>query len=184
MTDEDFWLRWFHARHPMPELARWARGLHTFRFVRAAGGHSGDDADRFLAAFRYSGEADLLAVLGVLGIVPERVPSDTPQPEIGRSYTGHEMAAFPSLVRAHPTLRQPGHVRLAGEAAFVWAGAERVEITVNDAVDRWDVSEAAFQSAQRIEPLFAPLADRVVDPPWANRHCLCPAYYPEVWAAG
>lgn len=183
MTDAESWNRWFHVPHPAPELARWARALRVFRFVRARGGHSGDDDNRFLAALAVTSEADLLAVLGALGIVPEYVPPDAPEPEPGRSYTGYEWAAFPSRVHAYPTLRQPGHVRLAGEAAFVWASAERVEITVHDAVDLWDVSEAAFESARRIEPLLAPLAGRIVDPPQDDRYCLCPAYYPEVFAA-
>lgn len=183
MTDEDRWQRWFHDRHPMPELARWACGLRYFRFRRAVGGHSGVDDDSFLAALRYDGEADLLALLGALGIAPVRLPPGVPQAVPGQRYTGDERAAFPSLVSAHPTVQQPGHVRLAGQAAFVWAAGDRLTLSVNDEADRWNVSEAAFEAAGRIEAVLGPLAERVVDPPWNDRHCLCPAVYPHVFAA-
>ncbi len=181
MTDEDRWQRWFHERHAMPELARWACSLRCFRFCRAAGGHA-NDGDLFLAALRYDGEADLLGVFEALGIAPVRVSPEAPRPVPGQSYPGDVFAAFPVLVAAHPALAQPGHVRLAGAAAYVWAGADRVEIHVADEDDVWNVSEAAFEAAQRIEALLVPLADRVIDPPRADRHCLCPQFYPEVFS--
>ena len=181
MTDEDRWQRWFHERHPMPELARWACGLRYFRFCRAVGGHA-TDGDLFLAAVRYRSLGDLLGVFAALGIEPVRVPADTPQPVIGQSYPGDVFAAFPFLVTGHPTVVQPGHVRLAGAAAYVWAGADRVEIHVADEAERYDVTEAAFEAARRIEALLAPLAERLADPPGPDRHCLCPAFYPEVFA--
>lgn len=41
--------------------------MSYFRFCRAYGGHA-NDGDQFLAAFRYTDEADLQAVLGSLGL--------------------------------------------------------------------------------------------------------------------
>lgn len=164
MTQEDRWQRWLHDRHAMPTLARWACGLRAFRFCRAVGGHSGIDGDLFLAGLRYRSLGDLLGLLDALGIAPVRVPADTPQPLVGQPYPGDVFATFPLLVTEHPTVVQPGHVRLAGAAAYIWAGADRVEIHVADEDDVYEVTEAAFEAAWRIEALLAPLAGRVVDP--------------------
>lgn len=181
MTEEDRWQRWFHDRHAMPELARWACGLRRFRFCRAYG-HA-IDGDSFIAALRYRSLGDLLGVLDQLGIPARRLPPDVPQPLPGQSYSGDVFGAFPSVVTAHPTVEQPDHVRIAAAATFVWVNADRIDIHVSDEAEVYDVSEAAFEAAQRIEALLAPLASRTIDPPRDNRHCLCPAFYPEVFAA-
>ncbi|HEX8299913.1 MAG TPA: hypothetical protein VF594_12195, partial [Rubricoccaceae bacterium] len=127
MTAEALWEHYFYDPHGPETLGRWARVLRVFRFCRAHGGHA-NDGDLFFAAIRYSSEAELLAVFDVLGLTPERVPLGSPQPEPGIAYTTDEFNAFPSVVSAHRKIRQPGHVRLNGSAAYVWAGTDRFVI--------------------------------------------------------
>jgi len=57
--------------HPEDEIRRWALSFTYFRFCRAYGGHA-NDGDQFLAALRYTDEADFLSILTSLGLTPNR----------------------------------------------------------------------------------------------------------------
>jgi hypothetical protein len=76
----------------------------------------------------------------------------------------------------------PGHATIAGQAAYVLTGPDRLEIHLSDPDDPYEVSAATVRAAVAIEPLLDPMAGRVIDPPRDDHHCVCPKYYPELWA--
>ena len=180
--DHHFFERRLFEAHSREQLRDWARRLKYFRFCRAFGGHSGDDGDQLVVAIRAESEPDLLEVLGVLGIRAEQVPPDAPQPQPGVAYTGTEWQAFPSVIPEFPHLKQPGHVRLAGQKAFAWASGGRFTISIADEHEVYDVTEAAVRAAQSVEPLLEPLALRIIDPPRDTPLCVSPEFYPEFWS--
>ena len=91
------------------------------------------------------------------------------------------LAVFSTL--GIPVVRQPGHVRLAGAKVFAWVHPGRLELSISDEEDIYEVTPEAVQSALAVERLIALLEDRLIDPPQDDRHCLAPKYYPELWAA-
>jgi hypothetical protein len=163
MTDQR-WERWLHETHSPEELREWAGRLRWFRFCRAFGGHAGD-GDRLLVALRAESEAELLALFATLGIAAIPQPPDD------------NTSRIPHL----PHLRQPGHVRVAGEPAFAWAGPGRLELQLFDPDSPWDVTARTVRSAARIEPLVAVLRESVIEPPLDDKHCVCPKYHPALW---
>src|SRR6187399_1451191 len=156
MDDDLRWYRYLFSSHSEVELAEWARSLEFFRFCRAFGGHA-NDGDRLLVAVRIGSEGDLVAVLEELGIGVQRLPESNP-----------------SGIHQFPGIQQPGTVRLAGADVFCWVNPGRLELSISDADDPYDVSAAAISSALLVEPRLLPFAGRLIDPPLDDRHCICP----------
>lgn len=75
-----------------------------------------------------------------------------------------------------------GHVRIAGETAFVTGGPGRVELRLSDPDEPYEVTARAVAAALRIEESLGALASSVIDPPLDDPHCVCPKYYPHLWA--
>lgn len=179
---DNLWERYLFERHSRAELSAWARSLRYFRFCRAIGGHSGQDGDQLVVAIRAQSEHEITEIFGLLGIPLQRLPPDNPTPQPGVAYTGTEFAAFLPEIAAFPHLQQPSHVRLAGAKAHAWVHGGRLEITIADEISPYDVSAQAVESARHVEPLLAPLASQIIDPPLNSHHCICPRFYPEFWS--
>jgi hypothetical protein len=132
--------------------ARWNRALKHFRFAFAHGGHA-NDMDTLSADVRFEpGEAGLEAVFAKLGLALERIPPGSPRAEIGRSYTPEEWRALPKPMRDYPDYVNPLFTTLFGAPACVSVYRNRVDIMVSGAHGNiWEVSEADFENALRIE---------------------------------
>jgi hypothetical protein len=175
------WEQYLYADHSRSELHTLARGLRVFRFCRAYGGHA-TDADQLLAALHIETEQKLLESFTRLGIVAEYLTPDAPKPIPGQPYAPQTFVTFPPGISTYPHIKQPGHVTLAGVSAYVWVHATRLEISVADHHNPYEVTATAVRSAQLIERLLLPLADMLIDPPLDNKYCICPKYYPGIWA--
>lgn len=159
-THDPCWLDYLFYRHPRAELVAWARRLRYFRFCKAYGGHA-NDGDQLLAALRYTDEPDLTQLLLHLGLA--------------------------GAGGAHRSLASPGRVTLAGHAVFLSvrrAPVQQLEFSIFDLDNPYEVTARAVAAAEAVEELLVAHEVRLVDPPQPNHHCLCPAYYPELWAAG
>src|SRR5215207_1177828 len=162
--------------HSLKEIAAWALSLKYFRFCEAYDvGPPRDDPERLLVAIRIESEQDLVVVFGHLGIPVERVPADAPRRSWG-------IVNDPTPVTQFPDIYQPGAVRIAGVRVVGWVGADRLELQITDEQDPHVVTAAAVQSARSVEPLLAPLADRIIDPPQDNSYCFSPKSRPQYWA--
>ncbi|OCC06044.1 hypothetical protein BA190_04795 [Labrys sp. WJW] len=177
---DDRWNRYLFERHDRQEIAQWARRLRYFRFCRAVGGHA-NDGDELLLAIALQAEVGLVDVCAGLGIVLDAVAPGSPQPGPGVAYTAEAYQGFASIVPGTKGIRQPGHIQLAGQPVYVHARANRLEISLSDPDAPYEVREATIRSAEQVETLLAPLAGRLIDPPRTSRHCVCPAFYPEMW---
>jgi hypothetical protein len=176
------WEEYLFRAHSRAELATWVRSLHFFRYCRAVGGHA-NDGDRLLAAVAIQSLEELTETFSCLGLCIENLPKDNPQPVPGVEYTVEEFDKFVSASEAFGQIKQPGRVRLGDAEALVWIEADSLEISIVDQQDCYEVTAQAVDSARRVEQLLEPLADRVIDPPQDNQHCVCPKHYPELWAA-
>ena len=159
-TRDPRWRAYLFRRHSPAELSAWGRRLRYFRFCKAYGGHA-NDGDQLLAALSYAEHADLRSLLTQLGLPVAPVES----PDV-----------FPSA----------GQVTLAGERVFVWVRklpVQQLEIAVVDLDNLYEVTPRAVAVAEGVEMVLAAHAARIIDPPLPNCHCVCPAYYPELWAA-
>lgn len=85
-------------------------------------------------------------------------------------------------VLAELGIAELGHVRIVGENAFASAGPGRVELRLSDPDEPYEVTGRAVASAVRIEEVLGALAPSVIDPPLDDPHCVCPKYYPHLWA--
>ncbi|GAA3588544.1 hypothetical protein GCM10022419_083600 [Nonomuraea rosea] len=174
------WTDYLHERHPPARLSAWARELAYFRFCRAYGGHA-NDGDHLLVSLRTETQTGLLRTLSALGVPVTRLPPGRPRPVPGVAYSAAEFAGFPAAMPRFPEIGQPGHVEIAGHRAHVWSHGDRLNISLADTVDHYNVTDAAVASAKSIEALLAPIAGQVVDPPQDDRNCVCPRYYPGLW---
>jgi sorbitol-specific phosphotransferase system component IIA len=95
-----------------------------------------------------------------------------------RAATEHELGA----VLAALGLTELGHVRIAGESAFASARPGRLELRLSDPDEPYEVSARAVASAVAIEAALGALTSSVIDPPLDDPHCVCPKYYPHLWA--
>lgn len=175
------WENHLYSGHSPAELREWVTRLRWFRFCRAFGGHQnyGDD---LRLALRAETEHELLAALTALGITATTVPADAPGPVPGVSYTAAEFAAFPHRIDRFPHLAQPGHVRIGGHPAHAWARAGRLEISLFDPDAPFEVTSRTVASAIAVESMLATVTSSVIDPPLDDPHCVCPRYYPHLWA--
>ena len=168
--------------HPPEELREWARSLKYFRFRRGMGGLSGDDGDELLIALRAQTEHELREVLGLLGIPIKRLPPDAPQPRPGVAYTGAQWQTFPTVIHDFPHLQQPSHAWLAGHRVHAWAHGGRLQITISDPATPYEVTRDMVAQARAVEPLLEIVAHKIIDPPSDSALCICPKFYPEMWA--
>lgn len=165
---EERWRRYLYERHARGELREWARKLRYLRYRRATGGHAGD-GDRLLAAVAVENRQQLESVCGMLGIELQPVPEELDWPRQVRSLD-------------YPDYLQPGNAEIGGVEAFAWIYSDRLEISVSDTDNPYEVSASTVDAAsERLEPLLAPLQERLIEPPNDNRNCVCPKYYPELF---
>ncbi|OWR30793.1 hypothetical protein CDO73_09385 [Saccharibacillus sp. O23] len=166
---EERWRRYLHERHSPEELREWAHTLRYLRYRRATGGHAGD-GDRLLAAVAVGSRSELESVCGLLGIELQPIREGEPD--------------WPRQVRSldYPDVLQPGNAKIGGVEAFAWIYSDRLEIGVSDPDNPYEVSASTVEAAaEHLEPLLAPLQERLIDPPNDNRNCICPKYYPELF---
>jgi hypothetical protein len=169
MSDDARWHRWLYETHSPAELHGWARRLRHFRFCRAVGGHAGD-GDGLRVALRADTGAGAVALLDALGV--ELIPVAAARAR-GRRSAGIDRV---------PEMAQPGHVDVDGAAAFVWVGSDRVSISLADPRDRFSVTADTVESALVVEAHLCRIGAEFLDPPIDDRHCICPKYYPQLWA--
>lgn len=156
------WTEILYREHPRAELRTWARSLRYFRFVRGSGGGMDDHGDCLRLALRAPSLAEIEAILAQLGataLPPFSDRIDRPDGPIGESIS-----------------IQIGNTPLTGYLCF-----GRLELSLADQKDAWRVTQDTVNTALSLEPLFDDLADRLIDPPQDDRHCLCPKYYPAFW---
>lgn len=181
-TDDARWNAYLHERHSRETLREWARSLSFFRFCRAVGGHA-NDGDCLRAALAVASQAQLEAVFAQLGIALERLPQDHPEPVAGVRYPGTEFMKFVPAARGFGLpVRQPGRVTVAGVEVFAWLRADRLDLSMSDADQPYDVTARTVRDAQAVEALLRPLAGLCIDPPQEGRHCLSPKSHPWLWA--
>ncbi|HKP39617.1 hypothetical protein [Mycobacterium sp.] len=181
MSDDSRWRSWLYETHSAVELHEWALRLHYFRFCRAFGGHA-NDGDQLRVALNAPTETELRNLFTVLGVPAHAIAPDTPDPKRGTAYTLAQYAVFPSRIDRVPTISQPGRVQIAGHNAFAWAHDGRLTFSLSDDDAPFDVTERTVDAALAIERRLLLVATEVLDPPLDNRHCICPKYYPAVWA--
>ena len=181
VNQDQRWLDWLYERHSQTELTEWALSLEYFRYCRAYGGHA-NDGDELKVALRYSSEGELRSLCEMMRIPLEEMPPDAPRPVTGVSYRGDEFAKFLSYVDNFPHIRQPGQVSLNGVSCFAWIYPRKIELSIADASDPYEVTPRCVEGARAIEPLLRRLSGSIDDPPRDNKHCICPKYYPGVWA--
>jgi len=181
-TDDARWNAYLHERHSRETLREWARSLSFFRFCRAFGGHA-NDGDCLRAALAIASEAQLQDVFAQLGMALERLPQDHPEPVAGVHYPGAEFMKFVPAARGFGLpVRQPGRVTIAGAEVFAWLRAGRLDLSMSDADEPWDVTARTVRAAQSVELLLRPLAGLCIDPPQEGRNCLSPKSHPWLWA--
>ena len=155
---EPRWLDYLFGNYGRVVLTNWARRLHYFRFVKALGGHA-NDGDLLLAVLRYANNADLRKLFAQLGLP-----------------TGPGRATGP--------VPSPGLIAWAGAKVYVAVrhAPQQLEFTIIAPDGSYDVTPQAVEAAEAVELLLAVQAPRIIDPPLRDHHCVCPAYYPELWA--
>jgi len=171
--------------HSKETIAKWARQLHYFYFVRAWGGHA-NDGDTFQAGIVYKDRTDLKDKLAKLDIVPGVIGPDDPQPVIGQSYPGTEFVKFKSSVYTFPDMEQPGHVTIAGQPVFVTVRSTSIAFSVSGIADGnlYEVTEADFNACLKIEEVFKqlnwqPFKDSSLE---QSSSCISALSYPEFYS--
>ena len=168
---------YFFREHSEAELRDWASRLRLFRYFRAYGGHA-NDADSLDVAFRYDSEAELVRLLGRLGVQVRVFQERPPEPIPGERYSSEQYAAFPSLVTGTRWVEQPGHCTIFEKPVFIWCSSGSV--TVSASAGSWNVTEDHVQAAEALEQKFASLGPfEIIDPPRDTEHYCCPKYYPD-----
>jgi hypothetical protein len=141
------------------ELLAWARRLRYFRFCKAIGGFA-QDGDQLRVALRCTTNADLRQLLAQLGLPP----------------LARQDAYRRPLAR---------HVQLAGQRAFLTIDrvpALQLNLSLADSEKPYDVTTSAVTAAIAVETLLLAHEARIIDPPVASIYCVCPTYYPDLWA--
>ncbi|HEX6241639.1 MAG TPA: hypothetical protein VFZ61_12115 [Polyangiales bacterium] len=175
--DSDRWRAYLFEVHSPETLRAWAQRLSLFRFCRAVGGHA-NDGDELLLVYAYQTPSELSGFFNALGAPLIQHSEAPPQAIPGVSYTWEQSRKFPSLIPNTTWLQQPGHCKLAGEDAFAWCTNQQIQISI---AHGFEVTEAEVQRAERLERALRGVALARVDPPVVRRHCVCPAYYPELF---
>ena len=172
----DRWQQYLFREHSEAELREWASRLRLFRYFRAYGGHA-NDADSLDVAFRYEGEAELVRLLGRLGVQVTVFHEEPAQPIPGQRYAPEDFSAFPSLVSGTRWIAQPGHCTIFAKPVFIWCSSDTVKVSAS--ASSWTVTEDHVRVAEDLEQEFARLGPmETVDPPTDTEHYVCPKYYP------
>src|SRR5688572_15228358 len=116
--------------HSEAELREWAARLRLFRYFRAYGGHA-NDADSLDVAFRYDGEAELVRLLGRLGVQVRVFHEEPPKPIPGQAYSSEDFSTFPSLVSGTKWVEQPGHCTIFRQPVFIWCNEDTVKVSAS-----------------------------------------------------
>ena len=166
-------------RYSEDVLRRWATGLRFFRFCWPSTAPHANEGDRFLVAFRFQGEEEMLQILQSLGVHPRPFAADAGSEEAGRQRRIWRMSDFPHLA-------QPSFVDVDGAWTHIWvtAGADTpgtITLHVSDPDDPYYVSERAFEAARRLEARLVQHQHRIIDPPRDSPLCLCPERHPRFW---
>ncbi len=159
---DSHWCEILFREHRKARLREWATSLRYFRFVRGSGGGMDDYGDCLLVSLRIASNEDVELIFTALGLSaialnPEPVPYDG-----WRVVEWRDAAAHDANISAYQT---PGHL----------------DLSISDATNSCNVTQAAVDSAKKLELLLDSLADKVIDPPKDDRHCVCPKYYPSFW---
>lgn len=171
------WRAYLFRDHPEDELRAWARSLRFFRFVRAGGGLL-NDGDRLMAALRFRGREDFLALCAALGLLVERTAEHVSIAADTRGRSFEERTPIQIL----PEFLQTGSAIVGDVPCYTWVSpGARLEIFVTDAADAYTVTASAVEAAREIERTLEGHAGRIVDPPEDSRYCICPKRYPELW---
>ena len=72
----------------------------------------------------------------------------------------------------------PGWCKIAGQDAFVWCTTDQIKISM---ASGYAVTAADVERAALVEQALAGAALQRIDPPVTSRHCICPAFYPELF---
>lgn len=171
-------------RHSKETIARWARRLHYFYFVRAWGGHA-NDGDEFRAGILFKNRQDLEDKLGQLGILPGLISQNDPQPITGQAYSASQFGSFKLAAHQFPDMEQPGRSLIAGQYVYVSIGSTAINFSVSGTADNnsYEVSEADFEVCLKIEEIFEHLnwqsfKDESFE---INSSCVSKASYPEFY---
>lgn len=176
--DNPRWRTYLFEIHSPDTLRAWARRLALFRFCRAVGGHA-NDGDELLLTYAYQDPSQLRAFFAPLGVQLIEHHEAPAQALPGVSYAWNELQKFPSLIPDTSWLQQPGRCQLAHEEVFAWCSNQQIQLSI---AHGYDVTEADVERAERLERALHNVTLARVDPPVARRHCVCPAYYPELFA--
>lgn len=134
------------------EHARWARQLSVLRYLRGCGGHD-VTPDHFIAVVKLP-PGGVAQVLSALGAMEAEAPSQ------GTLYAN-----------------------VAGVATQLHQHTERVELAVwAQAEDIYTVTEADFEAARAVDERLSASGLETIDPPHDSEYCICPKYYPAMWA--
>jgi len=159
------------GKHGLSKLRTWAVSLTYFRFVRGVDGGMLAHPDALMVDLRATTSQDLKQICTALGV------ADVPQSDHS---TQPEAAAELSDSLLHQIITS-GKALIAGVRVSISHHSGLLSLTINDEQLPYEVTEAAVAAALRVEQRLAPLADRIIDPPHDNRHCICPRYYPSFW---
>lgn len=176
--DAPHWRAYLFEVHSEETLRAWARRLQLFRFCRAYGGHA-NDGDSLLVAYAYRSESELRGFFDAFGLSLVAHSAAPPQAEPNVSYSLEEYRKFPSLIPRTTWLQQPGHCQIAQQAVFAWCSGEQIQLSISHG---YDVTEADVQRAEHVEQALRDVGLPRVEPPLPSRHCVCPAFYPALFA--
>jgi len=183
-SEERAWKKYLFEDHSEQFLMYWASQLKYFRFVRARNDHGGTP-DEILLLLRYNGQEDLIKLFDSLEIKFQQFSEEPPQPEPHKTYSGQEFSKFPSLIPGTKWIEQPLHQVINGKFWIINGYKDRVKfIVVGPPEKHWQITKTEFENAKQFETLFENHVHRIIDPPEDSKHCICPKYYPQYWAAG
>jgi hypothetical protein len=175
--DNPRWRTYLFEVHSAQTLRAWAQRLRLFRFCRAVGGHA-NDGDELLLVYAYQSPSELLSFFEGLGLQLTQHSVAPPQASPGVSYSLDQAQKFPNLIPGTRWLQQPGHCKLAHQDAHAWCTGRQIQLSI---AHGFDVTEADVERAERLERALRDVTLLRIDPPVARRHCVCPAYYPELF---
>ncbi len=164
------------------DLTVWARSLTYFRICTSQGGHGGDNGTWIEARPRFEGKQDLIHILTSLQLPLEKMPSLKPPVEL-ESTPFYKMIPFeggrPTAISSLPEYQQIGHCKVGSDAWFAWVLDSSLQFRFGT---DWTIDANNVAQAQSFERHLHQFADRVSDPPVDKPYCLCPKYYPSIWA--
>jgi len=169
--EEVKWHAWFFRAHSPEELKEWTARMRFFRFYRAVGGHA-NDGDTLRCALRVETEADLIALTSNLGVSLRELPTNEPQPILGKQYPLAEIRKFRRRIESFPRFEQIGRITLASVECLANVCDSRLELQIFGApANPYEIAEADVANAIRIEQVLLPFSDKVIPPPLDEKRC-------------